>query len=120
MSGKWAVPFKPYFGTKAYDIAAMKCIWNGLFDEYDWDCEIDGKKFTTPGHDSLKSAFMFQFSGNKIADRPSCFSSVINHGCFDITFMKNPQLFKTMKNMTASGERLKEGLCENYTGNYGW
>jgi hypothetical protein len=53
MYDKWARPYKPYFGTSAYDIAKTKCWLKGLYEFQDWQVVVDGQKLTTPGHDSL-------------------------------------------------------------------
>jgi diacylglycerol kinase family enzyme len=94
MSEEWARPYKPYFGTKAYDIGKFKCWFKGLYEMFDLDIEVDGKKLITPGHEGLWTNLMFQFNANKISDRPVSFSSVVNHSCFDIIYVKNPDCLK--------------------------
>ena len=113
---KDAIPFKPYFGEKSYDIVAMKSMLKGDFEFTHYDVTIDGKPVNTPGHKDCRSLIVNSLLANKILNKPLNFPACSNDGLMEIMFISDHKEGLCM----ARGKREKEMVCENYTGNNVW
>jgi hypothetical protein len=55
----------------------------GEFIYKNYEVEIDGKKVTSEGHDSISSLYNVTVAHNKVMDRPEHFPAVPNDGMIE-------------------------------------